>query len=178
MSRQNKRQQSVAPHPETSNRSVSDVGVITPVMPFQPSPQDLFKGLFEKALDAATRLLPAAGPVTPMVVFVYGNALERITMQAVFMRWKNESHKEAVRRTIQEKAAQEGATAVVLLLPAQAARLQPGTLSITGVAPRMAAEASVTYTFEKETRTFTFSEFAWRDTPAPNFFLGGLFPTQ
>jgi len=118
-----------------------------------------------------------------MALFVYGKgldgkALEESTTQAIFIRWKNESHKEAVRRRIQEKAALEGACAVVLLLPGEAAELRPGTLLITGVASRTAAEASVTHTFDKETRTFTFSEFRWRDQPAPNFFLEGLFTTQ
>lgn len=66
----------------------------------------------------------------------------------------------------------------MLLLPAEAAGPHQGTLVISGVASGIAAEASVTCTFDKETGTFTFSEFTWRDEPVANFFLEGIFMPQ
>lgn len=182
MSRRRKPKHSIPlqAHPATSDRSVPAGGGIERTM--QPSvlPQDLFKPLFEKALDSAKSALHAAGTMGFVALFVYGKGLkdgkhEESTVKIVSVRWKNESHKEAVRMRIHEKAELEGASAIVLLMPGEAAGPREGTLLIAGVMPGMTANATVAYSFDKENRTFSFSELAWRDEPKQNFFLRGLF---
>jgi hypothetical protein len=141
--------------------------------------QGLFKPLFEKAVAVAKSALYAAGTIGPTALFVYGENLKdeelsKSATKSVSISWKDESHKEAMRKRIREKAELEGASAVVLLIPGESAGSQEGTLLIAGVTPGMTANASVTYTFDKETRTFSFSNLAWRDQSVRDFFLEGL----
>lgn len=142
--------------------------------------REVFKPLFEKILDLAKGALFANGTIGPMALFVYGKGLQdeelkESATKVVSISWKTEFQKEAVRMRIHQKAELEGASTVVLLIPAKAAGPHEGTLFVSGVMPGMAADASITYTFKKETKTFNFSEMTWRAEPVRNFFLEGIF---
>jgi hypothetical protein len=110
-------------------------------------------------------------------LFVYGKdpagRLKEPSTQVVSLNYKDVFHKDAVRKKIHEKVVAESASAVVLLLPVASGR--ESTFLISGVMPGMTTEASVTYTFDKATRTLIFSEMVWRDEPVRDFFLEGLF---
>jgi hypothetical protein len=139
-------------------------------------PREVFKSLFEKALDLAKSKLHTTGRIGATALFVYGGAPEGSLNENathVSLSYKDEFHKEAVRRKIHEKVDAEGASAVVLLVPAHPGRER--AFLISGTMPGLTAGASVTYTFDKATKTFSFSELVWRDEPIRVFFLEGLF---
>ncbi|HME45845.1 MAG TPA: hypothetical protein VKF36_22335 [Syntrophorhabdales bacterium] len=172
MSKRNKKRHSI-PSP-----SVPAGGGIEKKVPL--GTQEAFRPVFERALDFARSKLYGSGVIDPTVLFVYGKGpedgeLKESTTKVVSIRWKDEFQKEAMRVRIREKAEREGAVVVVLLMPGEAAKPQEGTLLIAGAIPGMTADASVTYAFDRETRTFSFSELAWRNEPERNFFLEGLF---
>ena len=137
---------------------------------------EVFKPLFEKALAVAKSKLHTTGRIGATALFVYGKASEGSLNQnvtQVSLSYKDEFHKEAVRRKMHEKALAENASAVVLLVPAL--RDRESAFLISGAMPGITADASVTYTFDKATKTFSFSELVWRDEPMRDFFFEGLF---
>jgi hypothetical protein len=111
----------------------------------------MFKPVFEKAVDWAKGELCGTGTIGPTAVFVYGKdgwheELKEGAARVVSLRWRNEFQKEAVKRRLQEKVAAEGASAVVLLLPTEAASPHQGQCWLLGATPYLCAEVSITYT--------------------------------
>jgi hypothetical protein len=179
MSRHNrsKHRSALPPQPQLSNPA--GVGVVSKVEASLLS-RDVFKGIFEQALDLARTAPDVDGTIGPRALFIYTKSLrdeERndSAMKFVSISWKNELHKEVVRMRIHEKAEQEGASAVALVMPAETSDLHERRSLISGATPHLRADASVTYTFDKATKTFIFSEIAWRDEPVSSFFLEGIF---
>jgi hypothetical protein len=141
-----------------------------------PLSREAFKPLFEKALAIAKSKLQATGTIGTTTLFLYakspeGSPEDKITHVSV--SYKDAFHKEAVRQKIRNKVSAEGAYAVVLL--ASGPRGREGNCLISGAKPDATAVASITYTLDKETKTFNFSELVWRDEPVRNFFLAEIF---
>ena len=112
-----------------------------------------------------------------------GYGLENGDMKAVSLRWRTEFYREIVRKKIHDKAAREGALAVVLLTDARSPTrsanfLQRGTFLLSGATLRANAGASVAYTLDEQSRFFSFSEIEWLDEPVGDFFLAGIFPMR
>ena len=172
MSRHNRRNHKSALQPPAG------VGIDGTTRVQRPS-HEVFKPVFEKALDVAKSKLHTTGEIGITALFVYGKAPE-VSLNAsathVSLRYKDEFHKEAVRRKIHEKVAAESVSAVVLLFPDPSDR--EGTFLISGAMAGTTADASITYTFDKATKTFNFSEMVWRDESVNNFFLEGLFSAR
>jgi hypothetical protein len=174
MSRRNKPKHSVTlqSHPPLSARAVlNGADSKAPLLP-----REVFKPVFEKALNLAKSKPHATGRIGATALFVYGKAPDGSLNENathVSLSYKDEFHKEAVRRKIHEKVVAENASAVVLLVPAPPGR--ESVFLIAGAMPDLIAHASVTYTFDKATKTFSFSELVWRDEPIRDFFLEGLF---
>ena len=175
MSRRNKRKHSIRLQADTPLSGLAVVNGADGKTPLLP--REMFKQVFEKALDVAKGKLHTTGRIGTMALFVYGKdpegRLNENGTQVVSLSFKDEFHKETVRRKIYEKVVAEDASAVVLLVP-----IAPGhenAFLISGAMSDMTADASVTYTFDKTTKTFSFSEMAWRDEPIKDFFLEGLF---
>ncbi len=177
MSRHNRRRHSV---PLQAHASPADPAVFNGAHRKVPLlPREVFKPVFEKALAVAKTKLDFTGRIGATALFVYGKDPEGSLNENathVSLSYKDEFHKEAVRRKIHEKVNAEGASAVVLLVPGPPDR--EGTFLISGAMPGMTAGASVTYTFDKATKTFSCSEMVWRDEPVRNFFLEGLFSAR
>lgn len=172
MSKRNKQRYSIPPP------SVPAGGDLEKKVPL--GTREAFKPVFEGALDFARSKLYGSGMIDPTVLFVFGKRpkdgeLKESATKVVSIRWKDEFQKEAVRVRIREKAEQEGAFAVVLLAPTEASGPHEGRFLISGAMADMVADASVTYTVDKENRTFIFSGLTLHDEPARNFFLEGLF---
>jgi hypothetical protein len=178
MSRHNRRNHRSALQPQPQLSHLTAVGLDDKIRVPRPS-HDVFKPVFEKVLDVAKSKLYTTGAIGMTALFVYGKAPEgslNASATPVSLRYTDEFHKEAVRRKIREKVVAEGASAVVLLLPDSSDR--EGIFLISGAMPGMTADASITYTFDKATKTFSFSEMAWRDESVSNFFLEGLFSAR
>jgi hypothetical protein len=178
MSRRNKRKHSIplqADTPLSGSAVVNGADSKTPLFP-----REVFKQVFEKALDVAKGKLHTTGRIGTMALFVYGKdpegRLKENDTQLVSLSFKDEFHKETVRRKIHEKVVAEGASAIVLVVPIPPGR--EGGFLISGAMFDMTANASVTYTLDKTTKTFSFSEMAWRDEPIKDFFLEGLFSAR
>ena len=173
MSRHNKRKHGIP----LQSPPASDSAVLSGADSQTPLPlREVFKPVFEKALSVAKSKLHTTGRIGATALFVYGGASEGSLNEKathVSFNYKDEFHKEAVRRKMHEKAVAEKASAVVLLVPAL--RDRESAFLISGAMPGLTAHASVTYTFDKTTKTFSFSELVWRDEPIKDFFFEGLF---
>ena len=175
MSRHNRRKQSTPPE---AHAPLSRPDGVTAVRKTEEAllQREVFRPLFEKALAVAKNRLDTTGRIGATALFVYGKAPEggpSGKTTHVSLSYKDEFHKEATRRKIREKVLAENASAIVLLVPALPSG--EGTFLISGAMPGMTAGASVTSTFEKSTKTFSFSELVWRNEPIRDFFLEGLF---
>jgi hypothetical protein len=131
-----------------------------------------------------------------MAVFVYppdtGEGAEGASDQGgavktVALSNRSELQKEAVRKRIREKVAAESISAVILMMDGKKERAGrttgnqttvAGSITITGVMPSAGASASVTYTFDKGTKTFTTWDFRWLDSFVDDYFLQNVFGTD
>jgi hypothetical protein len=143
----------------------------------------------EKAADMAKKELASRGRVEPMAVFgyhgeAYAGEAGGDVFKAVSLVWRTELQKEAVRKRVREKAAAEGAAALVVLTRAAGegggARQrdnadQKGTLVFTGAMPGARGVARVAYVFQKEAKTFASWEMRLSFETLENFFLDGIF---
>ena len=186
MSRRRRKKKVITPQPPSP-------GVTTAVAsdPRAPSPsqQKAFKAVFEKVLAMVNNRVSFTDRIAPLAVFVFengdrkGDGLENGDMKAVSLRWRTEFYREIVRKKIHDKAAHEGALAVVLLTDARSPTrsanfLQRGTFLLSGATLRANAGASVAYTLDEQSRFFSFSEIEWLDEPVGDFFLDGIFPMR
>jgi hypothetical protein len=172
MSRHNKRKHSIPLEspPPSDSAVLNGADSKTPLLL-----REAFKSIFEKALAVAKSELRTTGRIGATALFVYGRAPEGSLNENtthVSLNYKDEFHKEAVRRKIHEKAVAENASAVVLLVPALPDR--ESAFLISGAMSGLTAHASVTYILDKATKTFSFSELVWRDEPIKDFFFEGL----
>ena len=131
-------------------------------------PPDVFRIIFEKSLELARSASQGSVLLRPMVLFLFaqGTAAEQLkesTLKAVSVVWKNDFHKEALRMRIHDKAEQEGATAIVFLMPEQDSGSREGTLLLAGAMAGITVNAFVTHRLEGQTGTLSFSEMTWLD---------------
>jgi len=124
-----------------------------------------------------------------MAFFIYGEQkqpgpLQASTTKVVDLAWRSEFYKELLRKKVREKTRAEGPLAVIVLTDGKAERRdrrsegsppRKGTVHISGATPRAQGGASLNYTYEQETKSFTFGELEWVDEPPRNFFLEGIF---
>jgi len=174
--------------PQPPGPMVPAVVVSDPQVP-SPSQKEAFTVVFEKVLTMVNRRLSFTDRIAPLATFVFEDGdrkdggLDGSHMKAVSLSWRTDFNKEIIRRKIRDKAAHEGASAVILLTdaapPARSGNsLQQRTFLLSGVTLRVNARASVAYTFDEQSRSLSFSEIEWLDEPAKNFFLDGIFPGQ
>ena len=153
--------------PEASSSNVpvgADHGI--PV----PSPlTDALNKVFEKAADRVRNELLSSGKIGLTAFFVYTSG----TMNVGVLSFKDELHKELLKRKVREKALAENASAVILLTEGES----PGTIILSGTAPGMRASARVDYVFDKNTGAITSWEPRWLGSPLKNAFLDGIFDT-
>jgi hypothetical protein len=186
MSRRRRKKKVITPQPPSP-------GVTTAVASDHrvpsPSQKEIFKAVFEKILTMVNNRASFTDRIAPLAVFVFengdgkGDGLETGDMKAVSLRWRTEFYKEIIRRKIHDKAAHEGALAVVLLTDARPPTrsgnfLQRGTFLLSGATLLVDACASVAYTLDEQSRFFSFSEIEWLDEPVEDFFLDGIFPMR
>jgi hypothetical protein len=140
-------------------------------MPVPPLMTEVFKEVFERAVDRAKNELASSGRIGPTVFFVYTNGMIKVGVLA----FKDELHKGLLKKRIREKALAENASAVMILTEGEGER--PGTIILSGAAPGMRASARVDYAFDRKTKTITLWETRWLDRPLQNAFLDGIFDT-
>ena len=180
MSRRSKRQHRIIDQAQAarSPAAVPPSDSIERATPPQHIQREAFRALFQKAVAIVTKQLNATGRIDPTALFVYGNNVtdaEESATTVVSIAWKNEFHKEAVRTRLREKAKMENAFALILILPEHARKPHEGQCVLSGAAPQLRADASLTYALDRETQTFILSELTWHEEPRCSFFLEGLF---
>lgn len=153
-----------------------------------PSLPAMLRITLETAADMAKKELGSKGRIVPMAVFGYHRDPDRGegggAFKVVSLVWRTELQKEAIRRRIREKAAAEGATALVVLARADREGAgsrqknspeQKGVLVFSGAMPEATASARVAYVLQRETKTFTSWEMRISAEPQESFFLDGVF---
>lgn len=144
----------------------------------------------ERATDMVKRELGERGRVAPTAVFGYqveaGPGDEPVHIfKAVSLAWRTELQKEAVRKRVREKAAAEGAAALVVLTraagdgPRTRQKESPelkGTLVFTGAVAGARGVARVDFVLQKEAGQFTSWDVRVSSEALENFFLNGIFP--
>ena len=157
MSRRRKKRRVSAPqsHPPPPNPGVSTAVASEPQTKVSPpSQRETFKAVFEKILTMVNDRQKFTARIAPLVVFVYvdeeGHGLESGHMKAVSLSWRTEFHKDMLRKKIHDKAAHEGASAVILLTDTRPSvpsgnSPQQGTFLLSGVTLHENARASVAY---------------------------------
>ncbi len=129
-----------------------------------------------------------------MAVFVYPDGAEGPegvdragAVKTVSLSNRNELQKEAVRKRIREKVLAEAISTVILVADGKKDRMgreqnnptvMNGSIVITAVMPSANASASVAYSFDKGTKTFSLWDLRWLDAAVDNYFLQNVFGTS
>jgi hypothetical protein len=174
--------------PQPPGPGVSTAVASGPQAP-SPSSRETFKAVFEKVLTMVNNRVNFRDRAAPLAIFIFengdrkGDGLECGHMKVVSLSWRTEFYKEMIRKKIHEKAAREGALAVILLTDAgprapSGNSLQRGAFLLSGASLRVDAGASVAYTLDEQSRSFSFSGIEWLNEPVKNFFLDGIFPRR
>jgi hypothetical protein len=131
----------------------------------KPVLSDGIRTVVEKSADGAKFELGKTGTITPKAIFVYGDgssgSVEKTTV--VSLIWRNDFHKDVLRRNIREKALQEDAQAVILLCvsPGKGA----GVLRLLVTARGVNAMVSVDYVFDPKAKIVSHWDLRWLDNP-------------
>ncbi|OPY84679.1 MAG: hypothetical protein A4E65_00243 [Syntrophorhabdus sp. PtaU1.Bin153] len=129
----------------------------------------IFKEVFERAVGRARNQLASSGRIEPTVFFGYTNGM----IKTGVLSFKDEFHKELLKKRVREKTLAENASVVIVLTEGE----RSGTILLSGAASGMRASARVDYAFDKNTKTITLWKVRWLDNPLRNAFLEGIFNT-
>jgi hypothetical protein len=126
---------------------------------------DGIRTVVEKSADGARFELGKTGRITPKAIFVYGDgssgSVEKTTV--VSLIWRNDFHKDVLRRNIREKALQEDAQAVILLCVSPSK--EAGVLRLLVTARGVNAMVSIGYVFDPKAKIVSHWDLRWLDKP-------------
>ena len=149
----------------------------------------VLRATLERAAEMAKTALGSHGKAAAMAVFAYksepgqGEGDGADEFKTVSLAWRTELQRETIKRRIREKAAAEGASAVVILTGAgtegsrakKAPSQEKGVLFFSGAMPNARASARVSYVLEREAKAVTSWEMRISAEPGEAFFLEGIF---
>jgi hypothetical protein len=140
--------------------------------PTQPQPQSLtpkavatpseippvVKSLMEEAADRVKTELTTTGRIRPKAFFLYDEESPGSTSKivTVTLSVRSEEQREALRKRVRDKAAAEGARAVVIVHDIRAKQL-----SMFGVMAETRITASINYVFSAEKKTIERWDMQW-----------------
>lgn len=125
----------------------------------------VLRSLMQEAADRAKTELTTTGRITPKALFLYdeespgsGSKTVMVTLSV-----RSEQQREALRKRVRDKAAAEGARAVVIVHDIRAKQL-----SVLGVIDETQITASINYAFNSQKKTVERWEIAWHTAPSDN----------
>ena len=121
MPRGRKKKKVIAPQPPGPGASTA---VASNPQVLSRSQREMFKAVFEKVLTMVNNRVSFTDRIAPLAIFVFedgdkkGGGLDSGDMKAVSLSWRTEFDKDIIKKKIHDKAAHEGASAVILLTDA------------------------------------------------------------
>jgi hypothetical protein len=152
--RKRKKSHPAQPKPRSpESDAAATTSVISPVL----------KSLMQEGADRAKTELIATGRITPKALFVYDeeSPTSGYKIVTVTLSVRSEQQKEALRKRVRDKAAAEGARAVVIVHDVKTKQL-----SVFGAMAETRMAASVSYVFNTEKKTVDRWEMQWRAAPS------------
>jgi len=126
-----------------------------------PEVPALLKTLLQEVADKAKAELASKGRVTAKAFFVYEDETAPKTV-SVALSFRSEQQKDALYQRIRDKASQEGARAVAIMLTGEA-----GLLTLTASTGQVRAAASIRYLFDGKSKTVTRWDMQWQNESPP-----------
>ena len=115
------------------------------------------RSLLQEVADRAKVELASSGRIAAKAHFVYGDE-PGSKMVSVALSFRSEQQKDALYKRIREKAAEEGARTIVVVL-----NDRPGHLTLSAVTAEARIGASVRYLFDGKSKTVTRWEMQWQN---------------